>query len=155
MRQLTFLSIILISLFLANKTNAQETAKAKEDHTYKPLKIKLNEDGSKYIRFITWHQLWMTSNNLANDTQNITANFSIRRSRFLTYAQISPKFLILTHFGLNNLSASNIPSLGNNGDASQLFLHDAWGELKITDNIYIGAGLHYWKGMTRLANAST
>ena len=26
------------------------------------LKIKLNEDGSKYIRFITWHQVWLKYN---------------------------------------------------------------------------------------------
>ncbi|MCB9041452.1 MAG: hypothetical protein H6557_32940 [Lewinellaceae bacterium] len=40
---------------------------------------------------------------------------SIRRSRFLAFAQVSPRFLILTHFGLNNLTPDNLTSLGNNG----------------------------------------
>jgi hypothetical protein len=63
--------------------------------------------------------------------------------------------LILTHFGLNNLNPNNLTALGNDGNAPQFFLHDAWGELKVTDHLYLGAGLHYWKGLTRLSNAST
>ena len=31
------------------------------DHSYKPLTLKLNEDGSKYVRFITWLQFWGTA----------------------------------------------------------------------------------------------
>jgi hypothetical protein len=45
--------------------------------------------------------------------------------------------------------------LGSNGNSPQLFLHDAWGEFKVADELYIGGGLHYWKGMTRLSNQST
>lgn len=124
------------------------------DHSYKPLTLKLNESGSKYIRFITWHQMWLTSNNLSSDA-NVQFATSIRRSRLLAFAQVSPRFLILTHFGLNGLTQGNITSLGNNGNGAQLFLHDAWTEFKLTDAVYIGAGLHYWKGMTRLGNQST
>ena len=65
-------------------------------YDYKPMTLKVTEDGSKYIRFIMWHQLWVTSNNLAIDDAKFQANASIRRSRFLAYAQISPRFLILT-----------------------------------------------------------
>jgi len=79
----------------------------------------------------------------------------MRRSRFLAFAQVSPKFLILMHWGLNGLTTKNQNPLGNGGDGPQMFLHDAWGELKITDDIYIGAGLHYWKGLTRQSNTST
>jgi hypothetical protein len=48
-------------------------------------------------------------------------------------------------------------SLGNNGDAPQLFLHDAWTEFKVSNDnsFFIGGGLHYWKGLTRLSNQST
>ncbi len=127
----------------------------KEDHSYKPLQVKLNDDGSKYIRFIMWHQIWATTNNLSDKEANLQGSFSIRRSRFLAYAQISPKFLILTHFGLNSLNQDNLTALGSDGNAPQLFLHGAWGELKINENIYVGGGLHYWKGLTRSANQST
>jgi len=134
-------------------TNAQEI---NEDlHKYKPLKLSLNEDGSKYVRFITWHQIWATTNNLSAEDAKAQLSFSMRRSRFLAFAQVSPKFMILIHWGLNSLTPGNLTSLGNNGDSPQLFLHDAWGELKLTDDIYVGAGLHYWKGLTRQSNTST
>ncbi len=123
---------------------------------YAPLTLKVNDDGSKFIRFIIWHQQWLQSNNLAADTKtNFTA--LARRSRFLAYAQVSPRFMILTHFGLNSLSQNNMSSLGNNGDGSQLFLHDAWAEFKLTESnfLFLGGGLHYWKGLTRLSNQST
>ena len=94
----------------------------------------MSEDGKKYIRFIMWHQLWLTSNNLEADDAKFQVTPSIRRSRFLAFSQISPKFLILTHFGLNSLSPGNATTLGNNGDSPQLFLHGAWGELKISDH---------------------
>ena len=124
-------------------------------HSYKPLTLKMNEDGSKYLRFIMWHQIWVTSNNLSDENSNLQFNTSIRRSRILAYAQVSPKFLILTHFGLNSLNAGNLTSLGSNGDSPQFFLHGAWGEYKLSDHIYVGGGLHYWKGLTRLASQST
>jgi hypothetical protein len=142
-------------LLTASTYFAQAQEKKEEDHSYKPLTLKLNEDGSKYVRFIMWHQLWATTNNLSAEDSKLQITPSIRRSRFLAYAQISPKFLILTHFGLNGLTPGNLTSLGSNGDSPQMFLHDAWGEVKISDALYIGAGLHYWKGMTRLANQST
>lgn len=148
-KQLLF---VLVALFLSSALlQAQET---EVDHSYKPLKLNLNEDGSKYVRFIMWHQIWATTNNLSTDS-DFAINPSIRRSRFLAFAQISPRFLILTHWGLNGLTPGNLSSLGNNSNAPQLFLHDAWGEFKVSDELYVGGGLHYWKGMTRLANQST
>lgn len=143
--------MMIVCLLVGNTLSAQEK---EVDHSYKPLTLKLNEDGSKYIRFIMWHQIWAETNNLSNGS-DFSVTPSIRRSRFLAYAQVSPKFLILTHWGLNGLTPNNMTSLGNNGDAPQLFLHDAWGEFKLNDALYIGGGLHYWKGMTRLSNQST
>lgn len=144
----------LLFIFMGSMM-AQEVEKPKVDHSYKPLTLKLNESGSKYVRFIMWHQIWATTNNLSADNSNLKLNASIRRSRFLAFTQISPKFLLLTHFGLNSLSTGNLTSLGSNGNAPQMFLHDAWGELKVSNGLYIGGGLHYWKGMTRQSNAST
>lgn len=147
------LTLFFTLLFMIETMDAQE--KKEIDHSYKPLKLNLNEDGSKYVRFIMWHQLWITSNNLSQENANTQFSTSIRRSRFLAFAQVSPRFLILTHFGLNGLTTGNLTSLGNNGNSPQLFLHDAWGEVMLNKNIYVGAGLHYWKGMTRQANQST
>lgn len=127
----------------------------KPKYTYKPLTLKVNEDGSQYVRFILWHQQWLTTNNLNVDDAKMQLTSSVRRSRFLAYAQLHPNILILTHWGLNGLNPDNLTSLGSNGNAPQLFLHDAWTEFKISESIYIGTGLHYWKGLTRLASQST
>ena len=156
--RILFTALLLCLLgFFSNKLTAQEAPQV--DHSYKPLSLKLNEDGSKYVRFIIWHQQWLTTSNLTKpdggDAAKLQLSSSIRRSRMLAFAQVSPRFLILTHFGLNGLDANNLTSLGNNGNAPQLFLHDAWVEFMVNKNLYIGSGLHYWKGMTRLANQST
>jgi hypothetical protein len=153
MKRLENLRYVLLLLLLAVMTTTQ--AQENEVDTYKPLKVNLNEDGSKFVRFILWHQQWVTTNNLSAENSKLQLTSSIRRSRLLAFAQVSPKFLILTHFGLNSLSPNNLTSLGNNGDSPQLFLHGAWGEVKLNDHLYVGSGLHYWKGLTRLANQST
>lgn len=145
------------------------------DHSYKPLTLKLNEDGSKYVRFIIWHQFWATYTQNNPGTKDVNGksvsesyDFAIRRSRFLAYAQISPRALILTHWGINNqsfinggvsavgLSAAASPGANNGGKKPQLFLHDAWTEYEIVKNkLYLGAGLHYWNGISRLSSHST
>ncbi len=143
---------ILVLLFSFVSSGQQATYPVSN---YKPLKVNISDD--VYIRFIIWHQQWLQTNNLQATEDKLQLTSFARRSRFLAYAQISPRFLILTHFGLNNLTADGLSALGNNGDGSQLFLHGAWTEFKVTNNdaVYIGTGLHYWRGLTRLASAST
>jgi len=110
------LVVFVCVAFFSFGASAQEQEPPKVDHSYKPLTLKLSEDGKKYVRFIMWHQLWLTSQNF--DTQDkFQITPSIRRSRFLAFSQISPRFLILTHFGLNGLSPSNMTTLGSNGDS--------------------------------------
>jgi hypothetical protein len=157
------------------------------DHTYKPLVLSLSDDGSKYIRFLIWNQMWMrsTENNpgtlsVDGKPQNRSADIGIRRARFLAYAQVSPRFLILTHFGINNQTFTgggapgggatgnpgNLPVTVNpetgtgtaNGMSAkkpQLFFHDIWTEFKITEELYLGSGLHYWNGLSRMSSHST
>jgi hypothetical protein len=129
------------------------------------LMVKLNPDGSKYFRVLTWHQMWATFSNPGSE--GLEADFMLRRSRVLMYAQLNSRFLILTHFGLNSLSAGtmgalspspdvageSIPGRGYNG---QLFIHDAWLEYTVVpEKLYFGGGLNYWNGVSRLSNAST
>lgn len=152
-----------------------------QDHTYKPLTLKLNEDGSKYVRFIMWHQFWATATQNNPDTRDVkgqlidgsenadgawSTDIALRRSRFLAYAQISPRALILTHWGINNQSfiGGGTPPNGpnatttasNNGKKPALFIHDAWTEFEVAkDKLYLGAGLIYWNGISRLTSHST
>ncbi|HPI12010.1 MAG TPA: hypothetical protein PLK63_13295 [Catalimonadaceae bacterium] len=130
------------------------------------IKFKLNEDGSKYMRFITWHQVWVryNQNNSGSARQGVpqteTVDFGIRRSRFLFLTQISPRFLILMHAGINNQTSYTGGYLGSS-DAKkpQLFLHDLWNEYKLINKpkftLDLGAGIHYWHGVSRMSSAST
>jgi len=147
--------IILFFVFgTAPYTVLSQQEDSEPDHTYKPLQVKLDESGDKYIRFITWHQMWMQG---ASEQKG--PKFSIRRSRFLAYAQISDRFLMLTHFGLNNLTAATLtanPNSRQDNQSSFLFLHDAWAEFAVVQKkLYVGSGLHYWNGISRLTNQST
>lgn len=122
------------------------------------LKVKINEDGSKYFRIISWAQFWAQHNSDrpldGNGNEQADLNFSLRRARILMYAQVSKDFLILTHFGLNSLNAENMSPLGTR-DASQLFFHDVWAQYSLGKDHAIGGGLHYWNGISRLNNQST
>ena len=117
------------------------------------MKVKLNDDGSKYFRIISWMQGQGIYDFDAADNVNNTS-LKIKRARMLLYSQINDKFLILTHFGLNNLTANNLSPTGQ-ASSSQLFLHDAWVQYNISKDHTIGTGLHYFNGISRLNNQST
>ena len=152
--------ILLIPLLISRAYGQESEVKGEEDHSYKPLILKLDDEGKKYIRFITWHQIWASEENLSEDPG---VRMVLRRSRFLTYAQISSRFMILTHFGLNTLTGSNADPIGNRNtpdetiNGPQLFMHGAWTEFRVSagEELFIGAGLHYWNGLSRLTSAST
>jgi hypothetical protein len=153
-------------LFLAfqNQGNAQGS-----DEYGKGLVIKFSDDGSKYMRFITWHQVWLhrtENNNLSKrfagdkDQLGISSDFEVRRSRFLWYAQINKRYLVLSHFGINNQTTFNGGvSAATDPKKPQLFMHDLWNEYKIYNSpkfsLDLGAGLMYWHGVSRMASAST
>jgi hypothetical protein len=163
------------TLATAQAPAAQPAPAPAIDHSYKPMTLKLNESGSKYIRFLTWHQVWtsFTENNPGTTDVNgndisgkYTFDVAMRRSRFLVYSQVSPRFLILSHWGINNQSfinggagaGSNVTSAGASNAAKrpQLYIHDAWTEFAVEPGkLHIGAGLHYWNGVSRLSNNST
>ncbi|MGS2726434.1 hypothetical protein ACU8DI_07475 [Psychroserpens sp. BH13MA-6] len=122
------------------------------------LKFKLNEDGTKYLRLISWAQVQanydMEESFDANGNENGKLNFNLRRARVLMFAQINKDFLILTHFGLNSLTSTTLSPTGK-GDGSQLFFHDVWAQYNLGEDHTIGGGLHYFNGISRLNNQST
>lgn len=134
------------------------------------LKVKFNEDGSKYLRVISWAQVWARYNvNNEGTTRNgATANgtfdIGLRRARMLFLSQISPKFLILAHFGINNQNAMAAGFTGGNEFKPAMFFHDVWTEYNLAKGkttggmayeLSIGGGLHYWNGISRMTNTST
>lgn len=169
------LTTALLLLAVAVTANAQGSTEYNSG-----MKINLNQEGSKYKRFVTWNQIWFRhqQNNpgsLVNgEVKNNTWDIGARRLRMLTYAQISPRYLILAHIGINNQTFATGGGSGTGGTGGygagkkpQLFFHDVWNEYALVPakdpvtgkankyNIYIGGGLHYWWGISRLSSAST
>jgi len=145
-RRLLLLAIISITFF------QQSFSQGSPDYNG-GMKVKLNDDGSKYFRVISWVQGQAIYNFDAPENHS-NVNFQIKRVRVLMYSQITDKFLILTHFGLNNLNSNNMSPTGQ-GSASHLFLHSAWAQYKVATNHDLGIGLHYFNGISRLNNQST
>jgi len=146
MKKLSYSIVILLLCFLSGYAQS-------ETGYGKGYKFNFDDDGTKSLRIIAWGQFWAQNNNdVPSDTQE--TNLSIRRARILTWTKFGDKFSLLAHFGVNNLNGENQDPLGT-GDSSQLFFHDFWGEWKVAKDHYIGAGLHYWNGISRLNNQST
>ncbi len=166
-----FIAVGFITLSVYGQADA--TAPPPVDHSYKPMTLKLDETGKKFIRFITWHQIWTTFNQNNPGTLDVngevvdnTFDIGIRRSRVLIQAQISPRFSIVSHFGINNQTFINggaAGALGTGGSATgqggkrpQLYIHDAYTDFAIVpEKFHIGAGLHYWNGVSRMTSNST
>ena len=96
-------------------------------------------------------------------------NIGNRRLRALAYAQITKRYMVLMHFGINNQTFINGGAPGTtgtggygNGKKPQMFFHDAWNEYAVVlpgeageFSLSLGAGLHYYMGLSRMTMAST
>lgn len=141
------------------------------------IKLQLDNDSSKYVRFLFWNQIWFKAGSqnpgtmINGEPRSTSWDIGARRIRFLAYAQISPRYLIVTHFGINNQTFATGGGSGTGpngaGKKPQLFFHDAYNEFAVKPaidpktgkrndfSLYLGAGLHYWVGISRMTSAST
>jgi hypothetical protein len=109
----------------------------------------------QFVRVLTWHQFWARAieNNpgsmVAGNPEEWSADIALRRSRLLLQAQFFPEVQLVFHLGINNQSF--VTEL-----KPQLFIHDAWASFRIVpEMLEVGAGLHYWNGISRITSAST
>ncbi len=139
------------------------------------LKLNLNPEGDKYVRFILWNQIWLRNTEMnpgtmvSDEATKNSWNIGNRRLRALAYAQITKRYMILMHFGINNQTFINGGAPGTtgtggngNGKKPQMFFHDAWNEYAVVlpgeagkFSLSLGAGLHYYMGLSRMTMAST
>ncbi len=139
------------------------------------LKFNLNPEGTKYMRIISWNQIWFRSTEMnpgtkiGDESVSHFEDIGLRRLRILSYAQISPRYMIVTHIGINNQTFINGGAAGSAntggygaGKKPGLFYHAAWNEYVITNpkgsnpfSLTIGGGLHYYMGLSRMTMAST
>lgn len=139
------------------------------------MKFNINPEGTKYMRFIAWNQIWLRSSQMNPGTMigdegiSQQEDIGLRRLRLLAYAQISPRYMIVTHIGINNQTFINGGASGSsgtggygNGKKPGLFFHDAWNEYAVVlpkedkpFSLSLGAGLHYYMGLSRMTMSST
>ena len=155
----------------------EEDSSPKFKHSIGDLNIKLDESGERFLKFGLNSQVWLRSieNNpgtLVNGVeQETTYDAGLRRMRLTMQAQLSPAYQIYVQLGINNQSfiSGGGSGTGGNGQGKkpQIFFMDAYNELAIIPqndfktkkendfNLYLGAGLHGFNGISRMSNAST
>lgn len=139
------------------------------------MKFNLNPEGTKYMRFIAWNQVWLRSTELnpgtviGDESLSRFEDAGLRRLRLLAYAQITPRYMIVTHIGINNQTFINGGASGSAGTGGYgtgkkpgLFFHDAWNEYALVlpkeskpFSLSVGSGLHYYMGLSRMTMSST
>ena len=140
------------------------------------MTLVLDDQGKKYIRFLTWCQAWtaFTENNPGTvdaygELKDSALDIGLRRVRFLTYSKLTDKYLILLHVGINNQTFTNGGGSATGGigpygagKKPQVFVHDVWNEYTVVPqaegsdfSLALGAGLHYWNGVSRKSSSST
>lgn len=138
-------------LFLANiKSNAQFPEKLKNG-----LRFYLDRnDSARHITLNMTGQLWArnTQNNPGTTVQGTnesnTADFSVRRIRFVLSGSLTDRVNFYMQFGQNNLNYLSARKTGS-------FFHDVTLDYAIIKNKFsIGAGLNGWNGPSRFSNVS-
>jgi len=141
-----------------------------EDGEAKKLQWALNADGSRYFRMDFWLQVWTRAIQLNPGTVILNSgddpstpavevdgerpawygDVAIRRARILMFGEIFPRVLFLMHFGINNQTFKRA------NFKETFFFHDLWTEFALVrEHLYVGGGLIYWNGISRMTNAST
>jgi hypothetical protein len=77
------------------------------------------------MRVIAWNQIWMRSSQMNPGTMiggeaTSTATDIGNRRAFSAYAQVSKRYMILTHFGINNQTFTNGGAAGSSGTGAMV-----------------------------------
>lgn len=161
MKLINLLPALCCLAFISRATAQEPDDKTTEAALIKPLMFKLNEEGSSYLRLMFWNQFWVTLTENNNGTLGVdgkplgshAADIALRRSRILLFAKLSSRFLILTHFGIDNQSFA-AGGVGSDGKKPQIYMHDAYAEYTAVDKkLIFDVGLRYY-GLSRMSNAN-
>ncbi len=128
------------------------------------MKLKLNEDGSHYLKWTFTNQVWLRFNEsnpgttVLGENASNTFDIGLRRTRIQFFGQLSDHVFFYTQFGQNNFNFLAGQTAANNGNRKfQAFFHDALGEYKVwkdSDKLKFGAGLTIANGLSRFSQPS-
>lgn len=152
------MSILLCMVSPAFALFAQTPAST--PNTVEELRLKLNEDGSHYLKWTFLNQVWLRYNDsnpgttVVGEPANQTFDIGLRRTRIQFFGQITDHVFFYTQFGQNNF---NFLSQNQGNRKLQVFFHDALGEYKVwkgNDKLKLGAGLTIANGLSRFSQPS-
>jgi hypothetical protein len=156
-----FIAILLC--IVTTMTKAQTTTPERKPDI-EELRLKLNEDGSRYIKATFSNQVWFRYNDsnpgtlVLGDPKQSTFDIGLRRTRFQLYGQLTDHVGFYFQFGQNNFNFLAGQNASNSGNRKvQVFFHDALAEYKIkkgSDLLYLGGGLTIANGLSRFSQPS-
>jgi len=136
---------------------AQTPSSSKE---IEELRLKLNEDGSHYLKWTFLNQVWLRYNDsnpgttVLGEDASQTFDIGLRRTRIQFFGQLTDHVFFYTQFGQNNF---NFLSQTQGNRKIQAFFHDALGEYKVwkdNDKLKLGGGLTIANGLSRFSQPS-
>ena len=145
-----FSSLLFLNFIFSVAVVAQEKTSI-EKKEIDELRLKLNEDGSHYLKFTVLGQLWFRYNKsnpgttVLKEPSSETFDIGIRRLRFQFFGQLSDHIFFYLHFGqdnFNNLAQRKFTP----------FIQDVLGEYKIkkgSEALIFGGGLSIASGLCR------
>ena len=132
--------------------------------TVEEMRLKLNEDGSRYLKWTFMNQVWLRYNDsnpgttVLGEPANQTFDIGLRRTRIQFFGQLTDHVFFYTQFGQNNFNFLAGQNSNNNGNRKlQVFFHDALGEYKVwkdNDKLKLGGGLTITNGLSRFSQPS-
>jgi len=137
-----------------------QTQTATPSKPIEEMKLKLNEDGSHYLKWTFLNQVWLRYNDsnpgstVLGDNAPQTFDIGLRRTRVQFFGQITDHVFFYTQFGQNNF---NFLSNNQGNRKLQVFFHDALGEYKVwkdNDKLKLGGGLTIANGLSRFSQPS-
>lgn len=182
MKALLFLAILILTDTFVDRVNGQGSDPVYGDGMKIKLDSS-GRKYIQFITYATFWGRYTQANpgtSLNGIPTNHWTDFSLRQFRLITYSQLSSRYLILADIGMDNQSFSSGGSAGGgitgNGGAvfngtlgkkPGLYIHDLWNEYAIISDqdaikgkkrkasLYIGTGLHYWIGLSRMTTSSS
>ena len=143
-------TLLILNFILTDNLFAQEKVSV-EKKEIDELRLKLNEDGSHYLKFTVLGQLWFRYNKsnpgttVLKEPANQTFDIGIRRVRFQFFGQLSDHTFFYIHFGQDNFNYLAQRKFTP-------FIQDALGEYKVkkgSETLIFGGGLTILNGLSR------
>lgn len=174
-KKLIHLSVIsMLSTGLALSARAQdavkEEPKKEEKKSIEELRLKLNDDGSHFIKATFLNQVWLRYADYNAGTTVLSTptssgfDIGLRRTRFQLFGQLTDHVTFYFQFGQNNFNfltgtggTPDNPQTAYTNRKNQFFIHDALAEYKIkkgSDLLYLGGGLTLTNGLSRFSQPS-